>query len=149
MSAPDVVTLGPDQLALGLQSTNPLVRAVVISLFTWRRAQAGDDVPADSPLHGWWGDAFAAVPGDQIGSRLWLLGRAKLNSKTPADAESYAREALAWLVTDGLAQRVDVAAQRVGLSGLGLVCSIYYAADSGARLLLLNFDNVWGFVHAV
>lgn len=49
-----------------------LTRAVVISLFTWRRAQPDDN--ADQP-NGWWGDTWPAVQNDRYGSRLWLLQR--------------------------------------------------------------------------
>ncbi|PQK53824.1 phage tail protein, partial [Escherichia coli] len=34
---------------------DPLTRAVVISLFTWRRAEPDDN--ADVPM-GWWGDTW-------------------------------------------------------------------------------------------
>ncbi|MBJ5206016.1 phage GP46 family protein, partial [Salmonella enterica subsp. enterica serovar Agona] len=37
---------------------DPLTRAVVISLFTWRRAEPDDN--ADVPM-GWWGDTWPAV----------------------------------------------------------------------------------------
>ena len=51
---------------------DPLTRAVVISLFTWRRAEPDDN--ADVPM-GWWGDTWPAVQNDRYGSRLWLLYR--------------------------------------------------------------------------
>lgn len=42
-----------------------LARAVVISLFTWRRAGESDVVDGLERM-GWWGDAFPSVPNDKI-----------------------------------------------------------------------------------
>ncbi len=84
-----------------------LQTAVVISLFSDRRARADDAVPGGSAdRRGWWGDAWAEVVGDQIGSRLWLLSREKELPETLRRAREYAEESLAWLVRDGIASTV-------------------------------------------
>ena len=88
-----------------------LVRSVVISLFTWRRARPDDQLPGADRM-GWWGDSLPQVVGDLTGSRLWLLTRAKLLKDTPAKAREYAEEALAWMLEDGVATAVDVTAER-------------------------------------
>lgn len=124
---------------VGLQSADPLVRAVIISLFTWRRANADDVLPGTDRM-GWWGDGYATVLGDRIGSRLWLLSRAKLTAQTISDAEDYAREALQWLIDDGVATAVDVLAERMGLTGLALACTI---TRTDGVVTDLRFDNVW------
>lgn len=130
-------------IPLGLDSAEPLVRAVMISLFTWRRANPDDDLPGDL-RQGWWGDAFPPVANDRIGSRLWLLSRAKLLPETAAKAREYAREALQWLVDDGVAARVDVEAERHGLDTLALACR-FYKAD-GTKLADIRFTDVWSFL---
>ena len=130
----------------GLQSAEPLVRAVVISLFTWRRARPDDELPG-SDRFGWWGDNYAAAPGDRIGSRLWLLSREKLTARTVERAREYAQEALAWLVEDGVASRVEVEAERQGIDTLALACRIYRTA--GAAPVDLRFSSVWEFINAV
>jgi phage gp46-like protein len=139
-----LVLINGQKTTIGPQSAEPLVRAVVISLFTWRRAKADDLLPGDQRM-GWWGDNFAAVPGDQIGSRLWLLSRAKLVPETLARAKEYAEEALAWLVQDGVAARVEVQAERQGLQTLALACRIY-KSDGGVPLDI-RFTDVWGFLN--
>ena len=93
---PLTIVIDGRTIPLGLDSAEPLVRAVVISLFTWRRANPDDDLPGDLRM-GWWGDSFPTVADDRIGSRLWLLRRVKLTRQTQMDAEFYAREALQWL----------------------------------------------------
>ena len=85
--------------------------AVVISLFTERRA-ADDEAlpdPRDTDRRGWWGDlALDGDAPDPIGSKLWLLLRAPATPETRRRAELYCREALAWLVADGVAESVTV-----------------------------------------
>ncbi len=107
---------------LGLD--NPLRSAVMVSLFTDRVAPVqptANDVAAgvqsptgapgtvDADPRGWWGDGFSDIP---IGSRLWQLKRAiKVGTRAvPREIEAICTEALQWLVTDGVAQKVAVSA---------------------------------------
>ncbi len=141
---PAAIVINGRTLQLGLHSTDPLVRAVLISLFTWRRAKPDDALPDPSPnapRQGWWGDSFPPVPNDRIGSRLWLLSRAKLLPETVALAKEYAQEALQWLVDDGVASRVEVEAERQGLHTLALACRIY--KTGGAAPINVRFTDVW------
>ena len=141
---PLTILIDGREAQLALQSAEPLVRAVFISLFTWRRAQPDDDLPGTERM-GWWGDSFAPVEGDRIGSRLWLLARAKLLPDTPAKAKEYAEEALQWLLDDGVAAKVDVQAERQGLETLAMRVVIY---KTGASVPLdIRFTNVWEFLH--
>lgn len=88
-----------------LESGDDLTTAVVISLFTDRVAQADDVIPDGSgDPRGWHGDD----PASPIGSRLWLIFRAKRTQQTLTDAQSYAQEALQWLVDDGVVAAIDV-----------------------------------------
>ncbi|WP_340615100.1 phage GP46 family protein [Xenorhabdus thailandensis] len=83
--------------------------AVIISLFTDRRALDSDELPtgAGTDRRGWWGDTFNDRP---IGSRLWLLAREKQLAAVLHRAKSYADEALAWLIEDGHVKKIDVKA---------------------------------------
>lgn len=146
---PLAIVINGRSTPLGMDSAEPLVRAVLISLFTWRRANPADVLPAGERF-GWWGDSFATVPGDRIGSRLWLLSRAKLLPETTAQAKEYAQEALQWLVDDGVAARVEVEAERQGLSTLALACRIYKTGGAtNAAPLNIRFTNVWEYLQNV
>lgn len=140
---PLTIVVDSQTIPLGLDSQEPLIRAVMISLFTWRRANPDDDLPG-SEKQGWWGDSFPVEPNDRIGSRLWLLSRAKLLPETVARAKEYAEEALAWLVTDGIAARVVVEAERRGIDTLALACRIY--KSDGSAPLDIRFTDVWSFM---
>lgn len=86
--------------------------AVLLSLFLDARARPEDPLPdpRDGDRRGWVGDALSPDAGDRMGSRLWLLSREKQTEGVRVRAEIYAREALAWLVADGLATALDVTA---------------------------------------
>ena len=122
------------QLAEG----DDLQTAVWMSLFTDRRA-APDDVLTDGTddRRGWWADAYCEK---SLGSRLWLLDRAKHLPETLRLAETYAREALAWLVEDEVAARVDVTAEWGGPNLLVLLPVIIHRDGRRADL---RFDWAW------
>ena len=70
----------------GLVEDDTLATSIIISLFTDARARPSDILPnGDTDRRGWVGDALSETEGDRIGSRLWLLRRAK-ETKKPAAA---------------------------------------------------------------
>jgi len=94
-----------------LATDDGLETAVILSLFTDRRATSADVLPeGQSDRRGWWGDDMPLVADDRIGSRLWLLGREKQLATVLVRAREYALEALQWLLDDGIAERVEVTA---------------------------------------
>ncbi|MGE4323395.1 MAG: phage GP46 family protein [Sphingobium sp.] len=136
----DIAIAGGD-----LATDDGLRTAVVISLFTDARARDDDPLPdAGADRRGWWGDCANADPNDRIGSRLWLLASAKVTQDTAIRARDYCREALAWMVTDGIAAAVDVdctllpvdAGRRSG----GLAIRIAITRPGGARQAI---DFLW------
>ena len=137
----DLALSGPQ-----LEDDDGLDTAVVISLFTHRRARIGDPLPENVQLagtpdrRGWWGDSFATIPGDQIGSRLWLLSREKQLTSVLARAKEYTQEALQWLVEDGIARAVNVTAEIVGNGALGLAIEV---ARSDKPVAQYRFENFW------
>lgn len=118
-----------------------LETAVFLSLFTDRRAEDGDVLPTgEQDRRGWWGDAFPVVDGDRHGSRLWLLARAKELPDTLTRAEEYAREALAWLTEDRVAERVEVAAVVESRGVMRLTVTIYRPR---VDVVTYRYDYVW------
>lgn len=93
-----------------LASEAGLETAVLLSLFTDRRAKNDDVPPSGDPndRRGWWADQFADIEGDLFGSRLWLLDRAKLSPEVARRAEEYVREALQWMLDDKVVASIGV-----------------------------------------
>jgi phage gp46-like protein len=118
-----------------------LKTAVVISLFTDRRAASDDALPAgDQDRRGWWGDSLASDDGDQIGSLLWLLLREKQTAAVLRRAETYAQDALQWLVDDRIALSVTVIAEWVSRGLLGLAITI---ERPNAEPVEFEFNHLW------
>lgn len=134
----------------GLVTGNDLVTSVLVSLFSNRLALTSDRLPLGGPgqapdRQGWHGDTWLdrQHAGDKLGSRLWLLPGSVTTDKTPILARSYAEEALAWLIEDGVASRVDCDAFFVNgrRDRLGIVIDIY--RPGLATPISLRFDWVW------
>lgn len=96
--------------------------SILLSLFLDARAGAEDPLP--DPLNrdrrGWVGDALSPTAEDRFGSRLWLLAREKQSEATRLRAELYAREALTWMIEEGLARTLSVSAAWVARGQLAL-----------------------------
>ena len=125
-----------------LAAGNDIVTSALISLFTDRVA-GPDDVPSDHTIdpRGWWADD----PVHPIGSRLWLLNRAKRTQQTLESAIAYAREATSWLIDDGVCSRIDVSAEWTTEHTLGLWL-IFYSPGGGA-LSKLGVQNLFNVPH--
>lgn len=123
-----------------LEGDEGLASAVLLSLFTDRRALDDDPIPAGDDPRGWWGDTGATVAGDQLGSRLWLLWREKQTPETLRRAESYAAEALQWLLDDGVASAVTVVATAPRLGVLLLEITITRPRGDQDRY---RFESFW------
>ena len=122
-----------------------LLRVVIISLFTWRRA-GPDDPLDDEERYGWWGDSYPSVANDRIGSRLWLLRRVKLTAQTRSDAEYYAREALQWLLDDEQVSDIAITSERVAINRLNL--GVVLTTTSG-QIVRLDPSEQWQVMYAV
>ncbi len=131
----DIAVLNGD-----LQSDEGMNTAIIISLFTDARADDDDALPQENAdRRGWWADAYAPIPGDVTGSKLWLLSRAKQTSAVLIQARQYALDALAWLIADGVAASVEVTASFPQRGWLGLAVEVDRPSGPGR----LHYDYVW------
>ncbi|MBK0004386.1 phage GP46 family protein [Erwinia sp. S38] len=120
-----------------LISGDDLQTAIIISLFTDRVARADDSTDSDD-RRGWWGDSGEEM---SIGSRLWLLRRQKLTTAVAQKAEDYAREALQWLISDGVVSSVEAATQIVYPRRLNMV--LRYRKPESDDSAKMQFFWVW------
>lgn len=124
-------------------SDEGLRTALELSLFCDRRAEDGDVLPdGATDRRGWWADAVAEVEGDRIGSRLWLLARAKNTPDTIARAEEYTREACAWLLADKVAESVSVSAEFLSGTPRALGLTVTVKRPTG-RETAFKFRGAW------
>jgi phage gp46-like protein len=124
-----------------LATDDGLRTAVALSLLCDRLAEPDDIIPDGTDnRRGWWADAIADIEGDKWGSRLWLLGREKELPEVRRRAEAYAREALDWLLEDGVATEIDVTAETLGRDVLWL--KVIIKRGDGSRLAD-RYQYVW------
>jgi phage gp46-like protein len=97
--------------------------AIYVSLFTDARATAAQ-IALPQYRRGWVGNIVSPVNGRQLGGMLWLIDQRRLNQSTLNAAIDYARKALAWIVDDGLAQKIDVTGEIVPRQGVALDITI-------------------------
>lgn len=137
-----------------LASDNGLKTAIVLSLFTDRRAEAGDALPdGTADRRGWWGDVAppANAPSDMVwlsGSRLWLLAREKQTAETAKRARDYCQEALAWLERMGVVAGIDVETSWQAMGVLGITITVTKANAVSERFAWAwtaanNLATVW------
>lgn len=124
-----------------------LESAVIVSLFTDRRADIDDILPAGgSDRRGVWSDIFNPVDGDLQGSKLWLLSREKQLSSVAVQARQYAEESLQWLIDDGIASAINVTAEIVAQGVLGVGVEI---VKPSGDVINFKFSNLWEALNAV
>ena len=129
-----------------LAKDDGLKTAVIISLFTDRRADDDDVIPdGTDDRRGWWGD-IGAIDGDRIGSKLWLLSRSKQLTGVARQAEGYITDALAWLVDDGVARSVSAACEWVSM---GVLAAAVTLTRPDGTPLTFKFANLWEALNAV
>jgi phage gp46-like protein len=117
-----------------IEDEDGLYTACVLSLFEDRRASDDELLPPEDQ-RGYWGDAFPEVAGDLSGSRLWLLARKPATDETLRLAEEYSREALQWMIDDGIAEEITARASRYSADVLRIEVGIKKPGETAPRWL--------------
>jgi phage gp46-like protein len=126
-----------------LVTGSDLENYVLICLFT-DRVLPEDAIPPDGTddHRGWPGDTYADLP---IGSRLWTLRRKSISSVSAllSEAKDICNEALAPLLTDGLAANVDVQTYYPSPGQLGITVTI---TEPDGNVSTFKYQWAWGGV---
>jgi len=133
-----------------LDETHALATAIVVALGTDALAASDDALPDPDSTDraGWWGDLDAELiwNGWPIGSKLWLLRRAKINSaaarqgSTLVMVENYIRTAIQPFVDRKVCSGFDVWATRVDKQRIDALVRIYRGPQPAIEL---RFAALW------
>lgn len=126
-----------------LKECDDLDSAVIISLFTWARAAAGE-VDENAPRFGWFGDKIDADSTDSTGSKLYLLKRKKITNQTIMDAREYIEQALQWMIEDGVATEIKAEVER-NASDVNRADALVQIVR-GDRSRTMKFNDLWSFL---
>lgn len=154
--ATDIKIRFDNKLAIGdlsllngdLEREEGLETAVLISLYTDARASEDDNPDDPNDLRGWVGDLLPER-NDTIGSKLWLLDRSKATQDNANKAKEYAKQALQWMIDDGVASAIDVSSSIIGYEEtkkLVLDIAIYKNND---KILGIKFNDLWEMQYQV
>lgn len=133
-----------------LDETQALATAVVVALGTDALASPDDILPDPDSTDraGWWGDLNAETiwQGWPIGSKLWLLKRAKIvggesaEGATTVRVENYIRDAIQPFLDRRIGSRMAVKAVRAGQERIDALVQIY----RGPMLAIeLRYQVLW------
>ncbi len=126
-----------------LADDDGLTTAVIISLFTDRKARKDDVLPdeRDDDRRGFWADELSTVPGgDQTGSLLWLNDASKQLASVLKSDRKYAEDALQWMIDDQVVSQIDVTAFSPRSGIRALLVAIHRPSQPVIRY---QFDNFW------
>lgn len=133
-----------------LDDTQALCTAVIVALGTDRLASVNDILPDpdSNDRAGWWGDLEAEelFNGWPIGTKLWLLRRAKIvgpedpEGATIVRVEQYISEALQPFVLNKIATSFEVEAWRSGVERVEAQVVIYRGPS---RPVEMRFQILW------
>jgi len=133
-----------------LDDSQALATAVIVALGTDRLAGPDDILPDPDSTDraGWWGDMDAEelFNGWPIGTKLWLLKRAKIvgpedpEGATITRVEQYISEAIQPFVDMKIATSFDVEAWRAGIQQVEAVVVLYRGPKAPVEL---RFQVLW------
>jgi phage gp46-like protein len=139
-----------------LDDTQALATAVIVALGTDRLADPFDVLPDPDSTDraGWWGDLDAEelFNGWPIGTKLWLLKRAKIvgaedpEGSTLARVEQYISESIQPFVDLRIATSFDVQAVRAGVNRIDAYIAIYRGPKTPVEL---RFQVLWDEIEGI
>lgn len=152
IASPDIVQLDWLQTPVGLlDETAELATAVIIALCSDSLADESDVLPdqTSTDRRGWWGDLDAAAiwNGWTLGSKLWLLTRAKIldagarEGATIQRVQRYISLAMQPFVTARICSAFTVSARQTGTQRIDATVTIYRGPKTAIQL---QFQAVWG-----
>ena len=133
-----------------VDETQSLITAVNVALLTDSLAAPSDKLPDPNATdrRGWWGDLDADTiwGGWPIGSKLWLLKRAKIvdagarEGATTARVQSYIQACLQPFVTAQIVSSFTIAVTQVGVQQIDAKIVLYRGAKQS---ISLQYQALW------
>ncbi len=125
-----------------IQTDRTMTTALLMSIFTDRRANDDDELPNEGDKGGWWGDLLEEDD-TKKGSRLWLL-KGRIDQQALNQAKEYIKESIQWFVDDGIWQFFSVTTEKGGEAynqRLNFQIDAHY---SNGQNVSYKFKDLWG-----
>ena len=118
------------------ETSDELNSAVLISLFTWRHAKPHDLGVTDFQ-YGHWADSY---DNHQLGSRLYLLLREKIDDDLPGKIDVLITEALQWMLDDSIISDISISSTRTDIYNIQTTLILSRHNQTTEKF---EFDNIW------
>ena len=149
--SPEFITLDWLQTPTGLlDETQELASAVTVAVCSDATADASDVLPDPNTndRRGWWGDLDASLiwGGWPIGSKLWLLKRAKIlqagarEGATTVRVQQYLQACIQPFVAAGICSAYTITATQTSIKEIDATVMIYRGPKTAIKL---QFQAVW------
>jgi phage gp46-like protein len=150
-ASPAAVTFDWLQTPTGaIDETQQLATAILVALNTDATADASEVLPdpRDSNRRGWWGDlnAEAIWNGWPIGSKLWLLTRAKIVDRNAREGatitrvENYILRALQPFIDHGICTKIITVATQKDAQTITALITVYRGPKTAIQL---EYQTLW------
>ena len=125
-----------------LMRDDGLETAAIISLYTDGRASTEDQIDNKEDLRGWWGDLI-----DQnnflIGSKLWVLNRAKTTTENMSLTKQYILSSLEWMKKDGVCAKISVDVERQEETDGDILAFLVKIIKNDGSIVSIRYSDLW------
>lgn len=90
---------------------------------------------------GWWGNILAS-DSEKFNSDFETISRRTLTNQTRLDAEEFAKSALSWMISEGMAKEIKVTASIPAVGFLGLVIEITQPEKTNTIKYQINWQTM-------
>ena len=130
----DIYSSGFGMCDISFTEGTTLQSVVLMSLLSWRKCSVSE-LDSDSNRYGYWID----TPSNRFGCRLWTLRRSKLTANTVILVKQFIKEALEWMMDEGICSAIEVRATQTSDRIMANVTIIKNTGDTES----VTFDDLW------
>jgi len=126
-----------------LKGSNSIDTAVLMSLFTDKRADASE-IRDSKERRGWWGNLFNDNEDYEIGSKLWLsTNQGRLTDDTLNAINSQALNCLVWMKEDNIVDDIKVSSNIIGNEQVRLNLKFIIGSNIINKYFILWENSRW------
>jgi len=98
---------------------NSFETADLVSLLTDKRVDRSE-IQQPERRRGWWADEISELPGDLIGSKLWLLEQSRIEDLTLNKAKDFIQDCFNWYIAQGYLKTININVAFFGSRGMSI-----------------------------
>lgn len=121
---------------------NGIETSAIISIFSDARVSSEDTDESITDFRGWWGDLIDPDK-SLIGSKIWLMNRAKTTTETLSLAKQYITDSLEWMKKDGVCAKISVDVERQEKTDGDILAFLVKIIKIDGSIVSIKFNDLW------